>query len=41
MFSGFLSQAFIYLLAAVLAVPLAKRMGLSSLATVVSLPQLA
>jgi monovalent cation:proton antiporter-2 (CPA2) family protein len=30
MFSGFLSQAFIYLLAAVLAVPLAKRMGLGS-----------
>ena len=30
MFSGFFSQAFIYLLAAVLAVPLAKRLGLGS-----------
>jgi monovalent cation:proton antiporter-2 (CPA2) family protein len=30
MFTGFFSQAFIYLLAAVLAVPLAKRMGLGS-----------
>jgi monovalent cation:proton antiporter-2 (CPA2) family protein len=30
MFSGFFSQAFIYLLAAVLAVPLARRMGLGS-----------
>jgi monovalent cation:proton antiporter-2 (CPA2) family protein len=30
MFSGFFSQAFVYLLAAVLAVPLAKRMGLGS-----------
>ena len=30
MFSGFFSQAFVYLLAAVLAVPLARRMGLGS-----------
>ena len=30
MFSGFFAQAFIYLLAAVLAVPLARRMGLGS-----------
>ena len=30
MFTGFFSQAFIYLLAAVLAVPLAKRLGLGS-----------
>ena len=30
MFSGVFSQAFIYLLAAVVAVPLAKRMGLGS-----------
>ena len=30
MFSGFFSQAFIYLLAAVIAVPLAKRLGLGS-----------
>ena len=30
MFSGFFSQAFVYLLAAVLAVPLAKRLGLGS-----------
>jgi len=30
MFSGFFSQAFIYLIAAVLAVPLAKRLGLGS-----------
>ena len=30
MYSNFLSQAFIYLIAAVLAVPLAKRLGLGS-----------
>ena len=30
MFSGFFAQAFVYLVAAVVAVPLAKRMGLGS-----------
>ena len=30
MFSGFFAQAFVYLIAAVVAVPLARRMGLGS-----------